>query len=60
MAIQMVRLKDVCTLTGLSKTSIYRMEKEGQFPSRVKIGKRSVAWYSSDIDEFLNTRPNAK
>ena len=59
MAIQMVRLKDVCTLTGLSKTSIYRMEKEGQFPSRVKIGKRSVAWYSSDIDEFLNTRPNA-
>lgn len=31
----------------------YRREAAGTFPSRVRIGERSVAWYKSDIDDFV-------
>ncbi|WP_256215310.1 helix-turn-helix transcriptional regulator [Sphingobium sp. AP50] len=29
------------------------METAGRFPRRRRIGLRSVAWYESDIEEFI-------
>ena len=48
-----MRLSEVKSITGLSKTTIYRFEKEGRFPSRVSLGERSVGWFEDDIREFL-------
>jgi prophage regulatory protein len=42
MALRIMRLSEVKAVTGLSKTTIYRFEKEGRFPSRVSLGERSV------------------
>lgn len=39
--------------TGLSPATIYRREAAGTFPKRVHIGVRSVAWYESDISDFV-------
>ncbi|WP_088137812.1 helix-turn-helix transcriptional regulator [Escherichia coli] len=36
-------------LTGLSRTCRYRLEKAGQFPSRRKLGGRSVGWSLSEV-----------
>ena len=49
----LLRLKMVRQHTGLSPAIIYRREAAGTFPSRVRIGERSVAWYKSDIDDFV-------
>lgn len=56
MELQIVRMKDVMFTTGLSKTTIYRLEKEGNFPKRVSLGARSVGWFKHDIQDFLKTR----
>ena len=48
-----MRLDEVKKITGLSKASIYRFEKNGDFPKKVNIGKRSVGWFENDIEEFL-------
>ena len=53
MALRIIRLNEVKAVTGLSKTTIYRFEKEGRFPSRVSIGERSVGWFEDDIEGFL-------
>ncbi|WP_237236581.1 helix-turn-helix transcriptional regulator [Sphingobium sp. RAC03] len=37
----------------MSVSAIYRLETAGRFPRRRRIGLRSVAWYESDIDEFI-------
>jgi len=48
-----MRLSEVKAVTGLSKTTIYRFEKEGRFPSRVSLGERSVGWFEDDVEAFL-------
>ena len=48
-----MRFKEVREVTGLSKTTINRFEKEGRFPSRVSIGPRSIGWFEDDIENFL-------
>ena len=53
MNLRVMRLDEVKKVTGLSKTSIYRFEKTGNFPKKVSIGKRSVGWFESDIEAFL-------
>ena len=55
MALRIMRLTEVKAVTGLSKTTIYRFEKEGRFPSRVSLGARSVGWFEDDIQSFLQS-----
>lgn len=48
----------------LSRRHIDRMEANGDFPVRVKVGERHVAWVESEIDahvsELMNKRPARK
>jgi prophage regulatory protein len=55
MALRIMRLSEVKAVTGLSKTTIYRFEKEGRFPSRVSLGERSVGWFEDDVESFLSS-----
>lgn len=50
---RLLRIRSVGARTGLSVATIYRRELVGSFPKRKQIGLRSVAWYESDIDEFI-------
>ncbi|MDF0544099.1 AlpA family phage regulatory protein [Sphingobium sp. H39-3-25] len=50
---RLLRKPAVAARTGMSISSIYRREVAGRFPRRFQIGLRSVAWYESDIDEFI-------
>ncbi|WP_235200658.1 helix-turn-helix transcriptional regulator [Pseudomonas monteilii] len=42
-------------MIGLSRSTIWRMEQEGRFPKRVKIGAKSVAWRMSDLSAWMST-----
>jgi prophage regulatory protein len=52
----LLRVKSVQDLTGLRKSSLYASMRDGLFPSPVKIGKRAVAWKSSDVEQWIKTR----
>ena len=52
----LLRRPDVQQRTGLSRSSLYNLIKEGRFPRPVQISDRSVAWVSDDIDSWINTQ----
>jgi prophage regulatory protein len=55
-----LRLPQVELLCGLSRSSIYRLEAAGQFPQRVKLSVRSVAWPRAAVEKWLKSRPAAR
>jgi prophage regulatory protein len=56
---QLLRLPEVQKLSGLSRSSIYRLEGEGAFPKRVRLSERATAWRSDELLAWLNARPRA-
>lgn len=53
---RLLRLPEVIHLTGLSKATIYRYMKMGDFPDPVQLGKRAVAWRTSAISAWNDSR----
>ncbi|EHI9240426.1 TPA: AlpA family transcriptional regulator [Vibrio vulnificus] len=52
-----LRLKDVMSLTGLGRSTIYKfMADETDFPKSVPLGGRAVAWVESEIEEWMESR----
>ena len=50
---RLLRLKAVISMIGMPISTIYRRELAGRFPRRLRIGVRAVAWYESEIEEFI-------
>ena len=42
--------------TGVSRTTAWRMEKEGKFPKRRKVSDGLVGWLESELDEWIESR----
>ena len=47
-------------VSGYSRTTIWRHEREGLFPRRVKIGKARVGWLESEVREWIAARKAAR
>lgn len=50
---RLIRVPEVLSRVGFSRTTLYERIKEGSFPDRVKIGLRSVAFVESEIDAWI-------
>ena len=48
--------KRVC----LKRQTLYVMMREGRFPAPLKVGVKAVRWRSSEVEEWLNSRPRAE
>ncbi|TXH15595.1 MAG: AlpA family phage regulatory protein [Gammaproteobacteria bacterium] len=44
-------------LTGLGRSTIYRMVADNRFPCPVRIASRAVAWRRTDLDRWSESRP---
>ena len=49
-------IKQVLELTGLSRTSVWRFEKNGDFPKRRQLGPRRVGYVDSEISNWMESR----
>ena len=47
--------QDVQRLTDLSRTTIWRLERAGKFPSRVPLTGSRVGWRYNDIQEWIKS-----
>lgn len=45
----MLRWRELYALLKRSRTQVWRDEKAGKFPRRVRTGPNSVAWYADEI-----------
>ena len=54
MATTILRLPDVMTRTGLSRSSIYKRVNQDRFPKSISLGGRAIGWIEAEIDEWIN------
>jgi prophage regulatory protein len=55
----LLRMPSVMQLTGLGRSTIYRLMAQQQFPCPVRVGVRAVAWRRSELAQWSETRPVA-
>ncbi len=53
---RVLRLPEVIERTGISRSLIYILIKEGKFPKQIHISKRTSGWIESEINEWLEDR----
>jgi prophage regulatory protein len=51
-----LRLPEVQRATGLSRSQIYRLQANGQFPERVKLGASASAWIDREVAQWQADR----
>lgn len=56
---RIVRRPEVRLLTGLSDSSLDRLEQRGEFPPRRRLGPNAVGWLASEVETWIADRPPA-
>jgi len=54
-----LRMASVRRMTTLGRSTIYRLMSLKLFPSAIKLGPRAVGWRLTDIDQWLEERPDS-
>ena len=52
----LVRLRQLTSIVGLSRSTIYRLVKAEQFPKPIRIGISSLAWRMDEIHKWIDSR----
>lgn len=50
---KLIRVEDVATMTGLSRSGIYLAIRQGRFPGPIKVSTRSSRWLLSEIQRWI-------
>ena len=53
---RLLRRPQVLAMTGLSKALLYDLMEHGLFPRPVRIGRRAVAWWQSEVVAWMESR----
>jgi len=53
---RIIRKPELFARVGLSDATIWRMEKAGKFPRRVRLGGNSVGWIDDEIEGWFADR----
>ncbi|TDI59337.1 MAG: AlpA family phage regulatory protein, partial [Alphaproteobacteria bacterium] len=48
--------REVCKFTSLSRTTIWRRARSGDFPTPVQISPGRIAWLEHEISAWIETR----
>lgn len=53
---RLIRLPEVISTTGLSRSTIYALSKVGKFPKGIPTGPRTTCWDSDAVAAWVNAR----
>jgi prophage regulatory protein len=51
-----IRIRLVAEKTGLAVSSIWRLARQGDFPSPVRLSPGCTAWFEHEIDAWLDAK----
>ena len=54
--VRLVRECECASLTGLSRTTRWRLERHGKFPMRRRISDNAVGWLESELLDWVQSR----
>ena len=52
-----LRMWAVTRMTGLGRSTIYRLVAQDKFPSPVRLANRAIAWRRTDLERWTEMRP---
>jgi prophage regulatory protein len=55
-----ILLPKVQEIVPYSASHIWRLERTGQFPQRVRLGQNRVAWLESEVDAWVDSKIAAR
>lgn len=53
---RIIRKPELFSKIGLSDATIWRMERSGKFPGRIRLGGNSCGWFDNEIEDWLATK----
>lgn len=53
---KIIRPRDLPAITGLSRTTIWRLEKDNKFPKRVSLSAGAVGYHRAEVEAWLADR----
>lgn len=56
----LIRWPEVVRRTGLSRSAIERLLREGRFPAARRVGAGAVAWIDEEISAWISDLPRAE
>jgi len=56
MSEQILKLPEVIKMSGLARSTIYKLISEDRFPKQIKLTKFSSGWIKSEIDCWIDER----
>jgi prophage regulatory protein len=57
MSTRILRMRDVIQRVSLSRSTIYVLMANNDFPKPIKLGSQSIGWRDSDLEEWIANRP---
>jgi prophage regulatory protein len=57
---RVLRKPELMTRVPLSDATIWRLEKAGKFPKRIRIGGQAVGWFESEINDWLQKKADER
>ena len=54
---EILNVKDVSLITKLCRVTIWRLEKEGKFPPRIKISQKRIGWRKDEVAKWIESLP---
>ncbi|MDT7514551.1 helix-turn-helix transcriptional regulator [Rhodoferax mekongensis] len=51
---RILRMRDVLTRTGLSRTSVYHRIKGDDFPAPVQLGPRAIGFVEAEVNNWIS------
>lgn len=57
---RIIRKPELLNMLGISDPTVYRMEKAGKFPQRLRLGGNSCGWLKAEVDGWIAERIAAR
>jgi len=57
---KIIRLNEVMDMTGLSRSTIYRMMDKEDFPLSTSLGERAIGWSMQEVQEWVQNKLNIR
>lgn len=54
--LKFLRFPEIRERTGLSRSTVWRLERRGWFPKHFRLSANAVAWLEHEIDAWIRNR----
>ena len=54
---RILRMREVMQRIGLSRSTIYKLMENDDFPRPMKLGSQAIGWRDADIEAWIESRP---